>query len=409
MDITLKDKNGVTLHTAKKHCKEDITVRVETQEISITPSATEQVEEGLFNKVTVQGDANLVPENIKIGTNIFGIEGGFDAVDTRDANAIAEDIAEGKTAYVNNIKLTGAMKPTTSNITKGVIVNECNENGYATEVSIVGMTEIPKAYFYNYDIGDGSKSWIQYCKKINLPSNITSIGSRAFLNCESWESQSLPEGIKTIDANAFEGCRKLALTKLPNTLERIAAYAFSNCVELPLAEIPERTTLSGVNIFYNCYKLALQKLPEHTTTISNYCFYNCKEMPLSELPSGLTSIGTYSFYTCEAMTIKEIPIGVTKIETNAFRYCSGLTEITCLGDIKSIAAASFQNCSSLTKFVLTNITGNVNLLNKSAFASTPIASGTGYIYVPDDLVDSFKTATNWSTYANQIKGVSELA
>jgi hypothetical protein len=109
MDITLKDKNGVTLHTAKKHCKEDITVRVETQEIEITPSVTEQVEEGLFNKVIVQGDANLVPENIKIGTNIFGVEGGFDAVDTRDANATINDIAEGTTAYVNNQKIKGTV------------------------------------------------------------------------------------------------------------------------------------------------------------------------------------------------------------------------------------------------------------------------------------------------------------
>lgn len=51
MDITLKDKNGVTLHTAKKHCKEDITVRMDTQEISIIPSTEEQVKEGLFNSV----------------------------------------------------------------------------------------------------------------------------------------------------------------------------------------------------------------------------------------------------------------------------------------------------------------------------------------------------------------------
>lgn len=55
MDITLKDKNGVTLHTAKKHCKEDINVQVETQEITITPSSNEQVQEGLFDKVIVPG------------------------------------------------------------------------------------------------------------------------------------------------------------------------------------------------------------------------------------------------------------------------------------------------------------------------------------------------------------------
>jgi hypothetical protein len=41
------------------------------------------------------------------------------------------------------------------------------------------------------------------------------------------------------------------------------------------------------------------------------------------------------------------------------------------------------------------------------FASTPIASGTGYIYVPAALVDSYKGATNWSTYAAQIRAIED--
>ena len=30
------------------------------------------------------------------------------------------------------------------------------------------------------------------------------------------------------------------------------------------------------------------------------------------------------------------------------------------------------------------------------------------IYVPDALVNDYKAATNWSTYADRIKGISEL-
>ena len=107
MEITLKDKNGVILHTAKKHCKEDISIKIDTREIIVTPSNEEQVKEGLFNKITVTGDADLKPENIKVGTNIFGVEGGFNAVDTRDATATSNDILEGTTAYVNNLKVEG--------------------------------------------------------------------------------------------------------------------------------------------------------------------------------------------------------------------------------------------------------------------------------------------------------------
>ena len=45
--------------------------------------------------------------------------------------------------------------------------------------------------------------------------------------------------------------------------------------------------------------------------------------------------------------------------------------------------------------------------NTNTFNSTPIASGTGYIYVPAALVDNYKAATNWSTYANQIRAIED--
>lgn len=47
--------------------------------------------------------------------------------------------------------------------------------------------------------------------------------------------------------------------------------------------------------------------------------------------------------------------------------------------------------------------GSTNTLKNSL-----IANGEGHIYVPDNLVNSYKTAANWSTYANQIKPLNEL-
>ena len=47
------------------------------------------------------------------------------------------------------------------------------------------------------------------------------------------------------------------------------------------------------------------------------------------------------------------------------------------------------------------------LTSKYALYNTPIAKGTGYIYVPDALVNDYKKATNWSVFANQIKPLSE--
>ena len=107
MDITIKDKNGATLHTAEKYCEEDINVKLETQEITIMPSKQEQIQEGLINKVTVLGDSNLDAEKIKMGVRIFNVIGSY----TSDATAVADDIKKGKTAYIQGTKVTGTYEP----------------------------------------------------------------------------------------------------------------------------------------------------------------------------------------------------------------------------------------------------------------------------------------------------------
>ena len=47
------------------------------------------------------------------------------------------------------------------------------------------------------------------------------------------------------------------------------------------------------------------------------------------------------------------------------------------------------------------------MANTNSLGGTLIASGTGYIYVPKALVDSYKSATNWTTYASQIRAIED--
>ena len=79
--------------------------------VTITPTGEEIVkipkDASGFGMVTVAGDKNLIPGNIKKGEKIYGVVGTFDAIDTSDATATAEDIMAGVTAYVNGEKITG--------------------------------------------------------------------------------------------------------------------------------------------------------------------------------------------------------------------------------------------------------------------------------------------------------------
>ena len=155
---------------------------------------------------------------------------------------------------------------------------------------------------------------------------------------------------------------------------------FSNCTSLTTINLPECTTL-GYQAFMNCTNLTTVNLPE-CTRIKEDTFINCTNLVTVDLPK------------------------CTTIESNAFANCTSLTTID-LPECTSIGNTAFAGCTNLTTIILSN-NQVVTLGNINAFNNSPIVYGTGYVYVPDNLVNSYKTATNWSTYANQIKPLSEL-
>ena len=140
------------------------------------------------------------------------------------------------------------------------------------------------------------------------------------------------------------------------------------------------------------------------TEVGSYAFYSCLNLSTVNFPL-VTSIGGYAFYSCSNLSAANFPL-VTSIGEYAFRSCSNLSTAN-FPLITIIASYAFQSCSNLTALVLRDTTTVCSLTNTNAFNSTPIKNGTGYIYVPDDLVDSYKAATNWSAYAAQIKPLSE--
>lgn len=79
--------------------------------ITITPTGEEIIripkDASGYGMVTVTGDQNLIPENIKKGEKIYGVTGTLDVLDTSDATAGPDDILVGATAYVNGEKITG--------------------------------------------------------------------------------------------------------------------------------------------------------------------------------------------------------------------------------------------------------------------------------------------------------------
>ena len=165
-------------------------------------------------------------------------------------------------------------------------------------------------------------------------------------------------GISNLLDSTFNGCSSLAEISLPASLTRI-----------------------GISTFQRCSSLAKVLNLENTkvTSIDQYVFRYCTSLAEVSLPAGLTSIGNYAFNGCSSLTKIALPAGVTSIGQYAFLGCKSL------------------------QYIRIEATTPPTLASTNAIPST-----IGAIYVPDESVAAYQSATNWSSFASKIKGISEM-
>lgn len=139
------------------------------------------------------------------------------------------------------------------------------------------------------------------------------------------------------------------------------------------------------------------------TAIVDYTFYRQGNLVSINTPN-VTSIGRNSFSFCSSLLQADFPL-CKSYGNDCFSYCYGL-QYANLGIPTKIPSWLFASCSAL-ETVIIKTTSVPNLVAANAFSGTKIATGGGYIYVPSALVGSYKTATNWATYADQIRAIED--
>ena len=147
----------------------------------------------------------------------------------------------------------------------------------------------------------------------------------------------------------------------------------------------------------------ITEIKANATSVGSYAFSYCRKLTSVALPA-CTSAGNYAFYYCASLTSVDLPV-CTSAGNYVFGFCASLTSVD-LPVCTSAGNYAFYSCSELTTLILRS-ESLCSLSNANAFTSTPIASGTGYIYVPKALIDTYKTATNWVTYANQFRALED--
>ena len=125
----------------------------------------------------------------------------------------------------------------------------------------------------------------------------------------------------------------------------------------------------------------------------------CNILQKAVVGNGVTSIGSYAFSYCYSLASVTIPDSVTSIGSNAFRYCYSLASVTIPDSVTSIGNDAFYYCYGVKEYHLKPISPPT-LSNASAFSSI---SSDCIIFVPKGSLESYKTATNWSEYADQMQ------
>lgn len=136
-------------------------------------------------------------------------------------------------------------------------------------------------------------------------------------------------------------------------------------------------------------------------------------------------VGCYFFRECKYVK-PTFGDKCTSIGGDAFRYCRAITEIN-TNKVTTLGSEAFSS-TSLTKADLPNVV-NVgswafeydskletvilrankvcSISNTNVFNGTPIKDGKGYIYVPQALIEQYKVATNWVTFAAQFRAIED--
>ena len=143
-----------------------------------------------------------------------------------------------------------------------------------------------------------------------------------------------------------------------------------------------------------------------SSTVTEICWgalHSREKLVNVDFPN-VIKIGEFAFNSCYSLERVNLPNCRSFIDEMCMAYCFALQSID-LPKLEYLGYASFEGCKNLTSVTIR--TPFVCRAIGDMFVDTPISNGKGYIYVPTDLVDSYKSATNWSIYADQIRPIQE--
>ena len=170
--------------------------------------------------------------------------------------------------------------------------------------------------------------------KVNIPSSVTKIESRAFYGCKYLEGELvIPDSVKELGSYAFSDCLSEIPLKIGSGIENIKDSTFENSKFTGQLIIPNNVKRINRRAFFNCYNFTGELiLSENLSYIDSEAFEGCSSIS-----------GTLKF-----------PDKIYRIAESAFALCEGIEKID-VGDGINCSRLAFAHCINLKSIVGKNI------------------------------------------------------
>lgn len=212
-------------------------------------------------------------------------------------------------------------------------------------------------------------------------------------------------GVVTVNVAASGGGDNVARAIVGRTITEyidseitsVGNRAFYECKDLSKISMSNLLT-TGSECFYGCSSLK-EFVSETATHIGTRNFQNCTALERVYLPLANNNVNTApgQFSGCSALRDVYIPVW-RRPQSSLFKNCVSLEKVD-LPMAYELSNEVFSGCVKLKALSLRNFANNeVVKLTLSTFNGTPFAEGGtgGVLLIPSALVESYKTATNWS-------------
>lgn len=183
-------------------------------------------------------------------------------------------------------------------------------------------------------------------------------GSEAIVNIPTfYEINGEQYGITEIDDEVFYHRSEIEEIYMPNQIVKTGYFSFQYCENLRKIVLSDKLELLG-----------------------DSCFWGCNNLSEIHLPESLKKIDAYAFWGTSIKEI-DIPESVKEIRIGAFNQCRNLETV-------------YMRSNDLIETSFTEV--------YQAFSNCPRLQK---IYVPEHLVEEYKTAEYWSIYADKFVAI----